>query len=1018
MAKTGLSGLFKGIVVPFLAVSFAFADTVLVPQQPINFGGGLNVGFESSFIADNESPDMNNLVNDLQGSLVKRNGSRRWNQQAISTNPINSTFRIYVSSNDYYLRALLLTTRDRVYYTSSSLNSEPVFTILSSPTYQNDVWRWAMINNLAVGVADSLQEDVKKFDLTRGSFTNLFQQFTLGEGLRIRGKYPLATRNYLLLGNCAEVSTPSALTTSTTYYPTRVYYSVLDFPSSFTASRYVNINDGVGGPITGLSESNRFVHVWQETSISELDFTVLNLSALGGDQVLKTIVDGFGLFAPDSLANIGDGYIFGAKDGVRFWDGGRKTRLEVDQESRIMSDKIKPIIDRLIKAGTYKTSKGKYYPKKGWYVFSYDDPLKESVGHDSILVLDLTTLNWYPFSNLYVSSMEIFDGIGDNGEFVGGGSNDACLYFLDDALSKNDARRELSLNTMDSMSSWKFGTGTMSNGAEFVEGTASIKTVMNTQVMYSSITSTLIYPAHLWKDGSKISPNDKLNFKVRPTSFTNLSSIRVDLSLDDEATNDFSAVFTSVTIDKNVLKNGNNAWSEVSIPISSFPILSLWTDLSVESSPFATAQVYYGIRFVATGTAGGTVSFDDLRIVENKEQSLNSYFFSKTFDFGTPADKKFRKVVLNRESPRDGRMFVTSFNDFGEVVNQVVLDGGFKKEIYVTGYDGTDGITALDTNNFSVIMQTQCVREHGAFRSVVADKEFLYAGDIFNHMIWKFDRSSFSVVSSSFGSLGTGTTNFYNPFQMAVDEKKLYVVEFANHRLKVMDKDDLHVADFYGELGRGTTNLHLPTGVAVTNTRIFIADDGNQRILELKKSTYGFVREIRMPMTTLGNMRILTDEKNLYVFYGNVASTASSFTDLILEKRDLVNPETIVARTTIFPSTNAALNNGIIMGDIGQNDDFLFLSFTDDREGSGLYYVQKILKDDFSLVRELVSGNSHYGIAGNGYAYLPKRKTSQVDIGFEGSTVQMKYGENELDNNFKLYSQSFLVQPVPVKESD
>src|SRR3990167_3488291 len=230
----------NSIFVVLASVSLAFSNPILLPERPIDFGGGLNLGVQPSAIADNESPSMSNFVNDIQGAAVKRNGFKRWNTQSISSQPINSFFRVYSSSNDQYISALLLTTKDRIYYTTSSFNQEPIFTLTNNSTYYyNDVWRWAFINNQAIGVGDSLQDDVKKFDLNTASFTNLFQQFAIGAGttIRIRGKYPLSTRNYLLLGNCAEISTPASLTNSTTYYPTRVYYSILDFPSSFTAKK-------------------------------------------------------------------------------------------------------------------------------------------------------------------------------------------------------------------------------------------------------------------------------------------------------------------------------------------------------------------------------------------------------------------------------------------------------------------------------------------------------------------------------------------------------------------------------------------------------------------------------------------------------------------------------------------------------------------------------------------------------------------------------------------------------------
>ena len=1001
-----------------LMPSLAFGELVAFPPQPIDFGGGLNIGAQPSQIADNEAADMQNMINGNLGEASRRNGSRRWNTQAISTNPITSIHRVYVSSNNTSLKATIFTSGSNIYFSSFGVS----ITTLSFSTGidSNQRWRWATMNNLAIGCPSSLQSDVVKFDLTRSSISNMFENFSTSASVRVRGKYPLATRDYFILGNTVLVSSPGALVNSTTYYNSRAYYSLVGQPSSFTATRLLDIRTDDGEEITGVDENNRMVHFFKETSIMELDFVFLNLTPLGGDQVLRQIVKGFGLFAPDTLANIGDGYIMGAKDGIRFWDGGRKTRLQIEQESRVLSDKIKPIIERLIRYGTYRSSVGKYYPKKQWYIFAYEDPLKQPRGRlNSVLVLDLKTFTWWPFVNWNPQCFATLDGIGDRGELVYG-DNDGYIVMADDDLSKNDMRKELSINPMDATADWLRGQGDPTN---FVEGTGAIKMVIPPDLKYSSITSMRLYDMSKWPDGSKISASDLLSFKIRFTSAASFQSIRVDLELDDDAGDEFNNIFTSVTINASALTAGNSNFNTVEIPISSFPILPEWIGLDTEEVPFADAQIYYGIRFLATTTAGGNgdiVTIDDIRVVQRQEQPLNAYYTTKLFNFGTSADKRFRKIILNKESPRDGVIFADAYNDFGQFVGRATMNGGFRKELYVAGFNGIEGISKLSSIDFSVLDSTLGVKEFAAFRSLTADKNFIYAGDVFNHRIFKIEVGSFTHFVSSVGSFGIGiSSQFNNIFQIAIDEKNLYACDFGNHAVKVFTKDKLAFLHKFGELGRGTTNLHLPTGIAVDSARRWIADDGNRRILVLS-STFGFIQQERIPTGTFGNTRLQVDEKFLYVFYSVLSSTDQDFIDLTLEKRDKTDLR-LISKMRVTPSTDTvSLSTSIVMGDMGQNDEFVFLSFTNDNNGNGSYFIQKVFKSDLSIAREYRSQNAQYGTASNGLAYLPKRSLSQEKLGFDGTHVQVKYAEGEpsLDNNFKLYSQQFLIMPMGIKEKD
>ena len=84
-----------------------------------------------------------------------------------------------------------------------------------------------------------------------------------------------------------------------------------------TATRFIDFKANAGEEITGMGLMFDRVNVFMTNSIHEIDFTVLNLSSLSGDQSVSELVRGFGLIAPRSLQNTGQFYVLAAQDGIR-----------------------------------------------------------------------------------------------------------------------------------------------------------------------------------------------------------------------------------------------------------------------------------------------------------------------------------------------------------------------------------------------------------------------------------------------------------------------------------------------------------------------------------------------------------------------------------------------------------------------------------------------------------------------------------------------------------------------------
>lgn len=1004
------------LLVLLLLPSVSHADEVLKETGRVDFAGGLNVKTAPGDIKDDESPNMSNMMEYNLDSCVLRNGMHRYISQAISTNPVSSIFRSYITTGTVVRRTLFAANRDRIYISTDD-NTPQWIAIATGLAGQNQQFSWTTAGNKVILTGNGLTDNIKQYDILQSSFQDLLSNDGSTGTISIRGKYAMNIRNYLLVANGSQVDlSTTPLTAGTTYFPSRLWYSKLLIPSSFTANSYLEIGADDGDYVTGLGFMNKFVDIFKQGSIYDLSFS--NLSPTG-DQSLAKIVDGFGCIAPGTLQNLGLFYIFLARDGVRIWDGGERTTLSTSEQSKIISTPIEPIINSLIKSGKYVNAVGKWYPKRSWYVLSWEDSNVSPHGvNNSVLVYDFNENQWFPFSGLKIASLESAANSGDSGTLFGSDASDGYVYILDSDSDANDARKEVPISNMDNAADWLRSaqdTGTV------IEGTASLKLTMSASTIYSSM--TFMRPVNFgeWWDGTRASNSDKISFKVYPSTISNLISVRVDLEVND-VDNEFDTNFTSFTVSSAALTNGNTMWSTVEIPISSFPILDSWINLQTEQFPFANTMTFYGIRFVSSGTGGGnsSVNIDDLRLVQGSPNSISAYRYTKQYDFGTSADKAFRQVYVNAEIPKDGIFYIDTIGNFGETSNRIQVSGGYNKEIYVAGFNGSENITKLNSNDFSVLDSTVVAFSSvAAFRAMTDDESYVYSADRYNHSIYKIAKSSLGVTTfvSTFGSVGSGNNQFYNIWQMAVDKNYLYVADMSNYRIKVHNKNNLSFVQSFG-LGVATTSVngfHLPTGVAVNAKYCYVGDDGNNRLMKLYKSSGAFISSTSVNINTFGGLTLAVDESYLYDAFQTISSSAPDFVDVFLEKRDSESLQ-LLNRVRVLPQFSMALSTYNIMGNLACGGDYIYITFTDDANGNGSYYLQKRLKSDFSIVREYKSSNALYDVAAIGTDFTPRRRTFYKTIASDGGYLQLKYSANSLDNPLKLNSQNFLVVAHPVQE--
>src|SRR3990167_4707629 len=433
------------LVLPSLAQAVKFENT-----PSVNFGGGLNIKTAASEIGDTESPDMSNMVNDIYGASSKRNGSKRYINQSLSSGAVSSLSKVYVSSNFDIRSEVIISCNDKIYVSTDDNN--PSWITVASGMVSGQSYEYLVADNRVLITGDRLENEKKTLNVVNNSTATRFLR--TGTGLiDFRAKHLAFFKNYLIAGNIAE------LTGGTTYYSSRLrFLSVLDI-SSFSVSNYMDISNEDGNTITKIWVQNGSLIVGKESSIAEISASILDSDVTVGDQNIRPLVNGFGIIAPKTLATDGKIAFFLSGDGVRIFDNGVDNR-DSGMQSKIISTKIQPIIESIL---NYKT--------KNWYVFSYIDENKFPNNRpNAILVYDLILDSWFPIDGWHASSLAILQGPGDSGGLMYGQSYDSYVFMADVENRKNDAGKELYVDSMDNESTWNRAT---QESVNFKEGTAS-----------------------------------------------------------------------------------------------------------------------------------------------------------------------------------------------------------------------------------------------------------------------------------------------------------------------------------------------------------------------------------------------------------------------------------------------------------------------------------------------------------------------------------------------------------------
>ena len=1016
----------------FLATLTLFALSYLkaaIPTNPVSFLGVDHL-HGCIDVADNRACDSQNMIGDSLGSASKRQGSKRIISQAVSSAPMTSVFWAEIDKGTYTKSVLIATSGSRIYVSTSPEGDSPIWRVLRSTLVTPDQYfTFANANGIIVMAGDALSDPVFKYDIDRDTFSELFSLNDSTRVMNYRAKYVLAPDGYLVLANVMDVRDNlrglTSLNNGTTNYPYRLVYSLFNNISSFTASRYLDIYYGGGQPITGVTErggtTSNTMSVYTPDSAHAIIYSVLNLDSDGGDITVDNVATGFGCISPRALVNAGPYDIVPTREGLIFYDGGKKARLNLLEELRPFSTLIAPDYERIMTYGKNEFSSGVWYQKKNWYVFSFSEPFWKPEGRNNrVFIYDIKSEEWWPQKNWLASGFTIM-----RDRLVYGDSQDGYVVEADVKTEIDDPRKELVFDTLDKSTLWSQPEPSIDSGT-VVEGTASLKlsTILNTSWI-SSMTRMTLFEFGEWPDGSEIlRDRDMISFKAKISSLVVLKSLTVDLQYGPTQ-QAFSHIHSSVTYSSAALfslgfttdASNTTDWQELKVALSSFIFPSDWNDTSTQTAPFSRALTIYGIRFVAIGVDSTTINLDDLRIAQGEKNVNEAYYLSKQFSFNSVTQKDFKYIALQHGRDASSGFRIDVFLDYGVIANTIIINPEIPKEIFVCGYKGMNGFARLKSTDFSVIDSTSFPNANviDYMNGLALRNRMLMFDKVANRMLL-LDRSSYSAIISSFGSLGTGATNYDTANQFTKVGNAIFSTDALNHRIKklLIQNDKLVWERDSGELGTGTTQYLVPTGITANAANAYVLDDGNFRIVKLSVSTLGYVSERKIDSNTIGEGVLVADADWLYIVYNRV-SEKPYFQDVVLERRTL-GDMTLVQRKILRPRNVIEASTYTVSGDFTMLGRYLFIGFTKDLSTTGTYYVQKLLKYGFDFIDEYQTSGTQFSIMGDAEPYQPTERIEKIPLGVSGSLatyIQLRYYDKQEENIFKLGSHSFVYDDQP-----
>lgn len=180
-------------------------------------------------------------------------------------------------------------------------------------------------------------------------------------------------------------------------------------------------------------------------------------------------------------------------------------------------------------------------------------------------------------------------------------------------------------------------------------------------------------------------------------------------------------------------------------------------------------------------------------------------------------------------------------------------------------------------------------------RGLAIAQSKLFVCDSQNHRINAYDLSGTFLYS--FGSFGTGNTNFSFPTEITVvADFTLVIVDQGNHRIVKYDHNGNYSSQF-GTEGSGAAELKLPSSIYYYNNSFYIADRGNNRIKKTSVSGLFQAEVTGLPIPE----SLCVFQNRIYVILSGNDTLKIYDTDLVFEDERILS---ISQGQTIRPSAD------------------------------------------------------------------------------------------------------------------
>lgn len=421
----------------------------------VNFNGGLNSAGGNLSLQDNESSDLQNVDFNFLGSVLKRNGYTALNTSALSGSPVSDGLWWYESNQSGLLTFYLIAiTNSKVYYmtgfdgtwiditgsitltagnitsfvnffnvmygtngvdksfqVSGNSNATNIpalqansytFTvsgITTSPTatatYTNNAITFTVTGTSLFGTAGSIAGTITVTGsgnpTTSGTLVKTggtgdanitFTQFAINANIST-AKYVEAYNNYLFLAN---------VTVSSVYYPTRIYWSNLQDPTTWLTTSFIEVNINDGQQITGMKVLGNNLIIFKTRSIYVVSFT--------GDPDIPFILQSGGKANSDvgcvsnfSIQEITNGLMFLSFDGLYYFDGFNSEKV---------SDRINPTILGL---NSTRLTQARSMVQRNKHRYIMSIPSSSSSTNDTVITWDWYLNAFSVYAGVAASSM-------------------------------------------------------------------------------------------------------------------------------------------------------------------------------------------------------------------------------------------------------------------------------------------------------------------------------------------------------------------------------------------------------------------------------------------------------------------------------------------------------------------------------------------------------------------------------------------------------------------------------------